>query len=96
MITKLVIFAFITGLLSGAVVVGAIRWFKDLGFHMNWWKWLLSALWYLLVLTMVFAAFTFVGEGEHIAGWKTLGIATVLMVILGTGLFRLLAAGRGK
>lgn len=96
MITKLVVFAFITGLLSGAVVAGAIRGFKDLGFQMNWWKWLLAALWYLLVLSMVFAAFTFVGEGEHAAGWKTLGIATVLMVILGTGLFRLLAAGRDK
>ena len=94
MISKLVIFAFITGLLSGAVIVGALTWFKDLGLKMNWWKYLLLAIWYVLLLLLVFAAFTFMGEGEPAAGLKTLGIATVLMVILGTGLFRILAAGR--
>lgn len=92
MITKLVIFAFITGLFSGGVIVGAITWAKDLGLNMNWWKWLLSAIWYLLLLLLVFAAFTFMGEGEPAAGWKTLGLATVLMVFLGTGLYRILMA----
>jgi len=96
MITSLVIFAFITGLLSGGVVVGAITWFRELGLRMNWWKWLLAALWYLLLLLLVFAAFTLIGEGEPVAGWKTLGISTVVMVILGTGLFRLIVAGRNK
>jgi len=96
MITKLVIFAFLTGLLSGAVIVAAKPWLEDLGLKMNWWKWTLLALWYLLLLVLIFAAFTFIGEGEPAAGWKTLGIATVLLAILGTGLFRLLAAGREK
>ena len=94
MITKLVIFAFITGLFSGAVIVGTIAWAKDLGLRMNWWKWLLSTLWYTLLLMLVFAAFTFIGEGEPVAGWKTLGIAVVLMVILGAALARLIVAGR--
>jgi len=94
MITNLVIFAFITGLLSGAVIVGAITWAKELGLKMNWWKWLLSALWYVLLLLLVFAAFTFIGEGEPVAGWKTLGIAVVFMVILGAALARLLVAGK--
>lgn len=94
MISKLVIFAFITGTLSGAVIVGAFTWFKDLGLKMNWWKYVLLAIWYVLLLLLVFAAFTFMGEGEPAAGWKTLGIVTVLMLILGTGLFRILAAGR--
>lgn len=93
MITNLVIFAFIVGLLSGAVVVGAISWAKSLGLNMKWWKWLLSALWYLLLLFLFFAAFTFIGEGEAKAGWKTLGFASVIMVILGVGLVRVL---RGK
>ena len=96
MITKLVIFAFLTGLLSGAVIVAAKPWLEDLGLKMNWWKWTLLALWYLLLLVLIFAAFTFIGEGEPAAGWKTLGIATVLLAILGTGLFRLLAVGREK
>ena len=96
MITNLVVFAFITGLFSGAVIIGAITWAKDLGLNMKWWKWLLTAIWYLLFLFLVFAAFTFIGEGEPAAGWKTMGISTVLMVILGAGLFRLLVAGRDK
>ena len=63
MITNLVIFAFVVGLLSGAVIVGAIAWVKELGWEMTWWKCLLSALWYFLLLFLLFAAFTFIGEG---------------------------------
>jgi hypothetical protein len=92
MITNLVIFAFIVGLLTGAVVVGAITWAKTLGLRMTWWRWLLSAIWYLLLLFLVFAAFTFIGEGEAAAGWKTVGISAVLLVILGAGLVRVLRA----
>jgi len=94
MITNLVVFAFLTGLFSGAVIVGAITWAKELGLNMKWWKWMLAAIWYLLLLFLVFAAFTFIGEGEPIAGWKTLGISVVIMVIMGTGLYRLLIAGK--
>ena len=94
MITKLVIFAFITGLLSGGVVVGAITWSKALGLKLNWWKWLMAGVWYLLLLTLVFAAFTLIGEGESLAGLKTLGITSVVMVILGAGLRRVLLSGR--
>ena len=94
MITNLVVFAFLTGLFSGAVIVGAITWAKELGLNMKWWKWMLAAIWYLLLLFLVFAAFTFIGEGEPIAGWKTLGISVVMMVIVGTGLYRLLIAGK--
>lgn len=90
MITNFVIFAFVVGLLTGAVVVGAITWAKDLGLHMSWWKWLLSALWYFLLLFFLFASFTFIGEGEAAAGWKVLGLSGVLIVILGVGLARIL------
>lgn len=90
MISNLVVFAFIVGLLTGAVLVGAISWVKDLGLKMKWWKWLLSAIWYLLFLFLFFAAFTFIGEGEALAGWKTLGISVVILVILGAGLVRIL------
>jgi len=94
MITNLVIFAFFVGLLTGAVVVGATSWAKALGLKMPWWKWLLVALWYILLMFLLFAAFTFMGEGEVSAGWKTLGISVVLMVILGGGLLRILLSGR--
>jgi len=94
MITNLVIFSFFIGLLSGAVLVGANSWVKSLGLRMPWWKWLLSTLWYIMLLFLIFAAFTFMGEGEVLAGWKTLGISAVLMVVLGAGLVRILLAGR--
>ena len=94
MITNLVIFAFVVGLLTGGVVVGAATWAKALGLKMNWWKWVLLALWYVLLLFFLFAGFTFMGEGEVAAGWKTIGIAVVLMVILGAALVRILITGR--
>jgi hypothetical protein len=90
MITNLVIFAFIVGLLAGAVGMGAMAWTRQLGMPMTWWKWLLSALWYLLMLFLLFAGFTFIGEGEVAAGWKTIGISAVFLVILGAGLVRIL------
>ena len=96
MITNLVIFAFVAGLFSGAVIVGAITWAKELGLKMKWWKWLLAAIWYVLLLFLVFAAFTFIGEGEPAAGWKVIGISVVVMIILGTGLVRILFTGRDK
>jgi len=90
MITNLVIFAFITGLLSGIVILGAIFWARDLRLPMTWWKWLLSAIWYGLLLFLFFAGFTFIGEGEPAAGWRTIGISVFIMVVLGAGLIRLL------
>lgn len=93
MITNLVIFAFLIGLLSGGVVVGAIAWAKSLGLNMNWWKWLLSGLWYCFFLFFLAVGFTFIGEGEAAAGWKVIGISLVIVVILGVGLVRIL---RGK
>jgi hypothetical protein len=94
MITNLVIFAFLVGLLSGAVIMGAVAWTRSLGLKINWWKWSLSGLWYLLLLFVVFASFTFIGEGESGAGWKVLGISAVVLVVLGAGLVRILLGDR--
>ena len=96
MITKLVIFAFFIGLLTVPVILGAIAWARDLALKMNWWKWLLSAAWYLLLLFFIMAAFTFMGEGEQEAGWRTLLFELVIMIILGAGLVRILFSGREK
>ena len=42
---------------------------------------MLSAFWYIMLLFSVLAAFTLMGEGETKAGWRILGIFTVLLVI---------------
>lgn len=94
MITGTVVFAFISGALSGLVVMGAIVWAKSLGLMMTWWKWLLAVLWYLLLNFFVFLDFTMMGEGEAAAGLKMLLFQAIVMIILGVGLARLLWAGR--
>jgi hypothetical protein len=96
MITNLVLFVFVVGAVTGLVVAGAIAWAKDLGLKMTWWKWLLAALWYLLLNFFVFLDFTMIGEGETNAGLKLLFFQGVLVIILFVGLVRLLWAGREK
>ena len=96
MISKLVIFSFIVGAMSGLVIAAAIAWAKDLGLKMTWWKWSLAALWYLLLNFFIFLDFTFIGEGEGSAGLKLLMFQGVVMIILGVGLVRLVWAGRVK
>ena len=96
MITNLVLFVFAAGAVTGLVVAGAIVWAKDLSLKMTWWKWLLSALWYILLNFFVFLDFTMIGEGEAGAGWKLLFFQGVLMIILFVGLLRLLRAGRER
>ena len=96
MINNIVIFAFIVGLLTGPVVYAAIYWARELKLKMYWWKWLLVALWYILLLFFICADFTLIGEGEAGAGWKLLLLQTITMIILAVGLFRLVWAGRNK
>ncbi len=96
MITNLVLFVFIAGAVTGLVAAGAIAWAKDLGLKMTWWKWLLAALWYILLNFFIFLDFTMIGEGESGAGLKLLFFQGVLMIILFVGLVRLLWSGREK
>lgn len=96
MITNLVIFAFFVGLLTVPVIIGARKWACDLGLKMTWWKWTLSGLWYFLLLFFILAGFTFIGEGEAGAGWKTILAGLVIIIIFGAGLVRILLAGRVK
>jgi hypothetical protein len=96
MITSTVIFAFIIGVLSVLVVWGAIAWARSLSLKMTWWKWLLAALWYLLLQFCIFLDFTMIGEGEAGAGWKMLLFQAVILIILGVGIGRLIWTGRKK
>ncbi len=96
MITNLVLLVFVVGAVTGLVVAGAIAWAKDLRLKMTWWKWFLTALWYVLLNFFVFLDFTMIGEGESGAGLKLLFFQAVLMIILCAGLVRLLWAGREK
>ncbi len=96
MITTFSIYFLLIGLLTGLITWSAVTWVKDLGLKMTWWKWLMAGIWYSLLLFFVFVSFTFIGEGETAAGWKTLAFEGVIMIILTVGLVRVLWKGRQK
>lgn len=93
-------FTFVVWVLVGAVsvlvVLGAIEWFKDAGIVMNWWKWLIGVLWYILTLMGLAAPFTLMGEGESGAGWKLLLYSLPVLIILAFVVFRILQIGKSK
>ncbi|HDP95778.1 MAG TPA: hypothetical protein ENN40_10535 [Candidatus Aminicenantes bacterium] len=94
MITRLVIYAFIVGATFGLVIPAAIRWARDLGLRMTWWKWLMAAAWYLFLLFSILLAFTFIGEGEVIPGWKLPALLIVLEAVAGAVLAWVFWRGR--
>lgn len=96
MLTTKMILAFVIGLATIPLIIGAVAWAKDLRLNMKWWKWLLTAIWYILLIFCVFLDFTFMGEGEISAGWKLLLFQGIILIILGAGLVRILFAGRLK
>ena len=54
------IFWVIMGLIYTMTALGAPIWAEDLGLQMSWWKWILAALWYIL-LNFSFAGTRFPG-----------------------------------
>lgn len=86
------LFWMIMGTLSVLVGVSATLWAKDLGLKMNWLRWVLVVLWYLLLMLTVASPFTLVGENESVAGMRIIPFLLVPTIILGVGLWRLLQA----
>ena len=77
------LFWMIMGALSVLIGIGAVIWAKDLGFKMNWFKWVLVVLWYLLLLLTVASPFTLIGENEAVAGYRIIPFLLVPTIILG-------------
>lgn len=88
------IFWFVMGMLMILVAAGAAVWAKELGLKMTWWKWVLAALWYGLLIFSVAVPMTFVGENEAGAALRIFIPSIVITIIAGVGLWRVLAAGR--
>ena len=78
------------GLIYALTIAGARVWAEDLGLPMNWWKWLLAAIWYCLLSFSFAAGFTLLGEKEPRAGYYFFGGSLAIMIILGVGLWYLL------
>jgi hypothetical protein len=87
-------------LLNGVILTVVALWFKDFaegkGWAMTWWKWLLTGIWYLIFTTSFYAWGTLIGENFPGAGFKFFLLGFFVSLILGVGLWRLLAAGSKK
>ncbi len=89
-------FFFILGIFFLVTLIGARIWFEDMGMKMNWWKWLLTIIWWFLLMGTLAAPMTLLAEREPKGALGTLGLAGIVTIILGVGLWRLLASGREK
>ena len=83
-------------LLMGIVFVVVAAGFKafadDRGWEITWWKAVLGLIWYTIFSMSFLAWGTLIGEGEAGAGFKLFLVGLIVSVILGTGLWRLMAA----
>lgn len=90
------VLAFIIGVVTIPLVLGALSWARTFNLKMTWWKWLLLTLWYFLLIFFIFLDFTIMGKEEGPARWKLLLFQFFVMVILGAVLGRILWKGRLK
>ena len=86
------LFWIIMGLLYALLIGSAGIWAEDLGLSMTWWKWVLTAGWYIFLSFSVAGGFTLMGEKEPRAGYKFLGFFLAVTIVLGVGLYFLLRA----
>ncbi len=90
------IFWIIMGALYVFIFYSATIWVKDLGLKMNFWKWTLVTIWFLLLSLTLAGGFTLIGEKEVSAGLYFLGFFIVVNFILGILIWRLLTFNREK
>lgn len=88
------LFWFVMGIIFVGIAASFKIWAEDLGIKMTWWKWLLSGLWYALLIFTIALPFTLWGENESQGGVGTLLFLGVITLVLGVGLARLLWIGR--
>ncbi len=86
-------FWLLMGMVAVLVGAGFKTFAEDRGWTLNWWKWLLAILWYVIFSLSFFAWGTLIGEYEAGAGFRMFLTGMVVSLILGVGLWRLLAAG---
>ena len=84
------LFWFFMGMITILVGVGFKAFANDRGWVLNWWKWLLSIIWYAIFSLSVLSFSTLSGENEGSAGVKILFLGLFISIVLGVGLWRLL------
>ena len=86
----------LNGILLVVIVMGLKTFAEDKGWTMTWWKWLLTGLWYLIFSTGFYGWGTLIGENFASAGFKMFLATFFASIILGVGLWRVLASGSQK
>ncbi len=84
------LFWFLMGTLFILVAAGFKTFAEGRGWVLNWWKWLLTIIWYAIFSLSFFAWGTLIGENESSAGIKLFLLGLFISLILGVGLWRLL------
>jgi hypothetical protein len=87
------LFWFLMGMLAVLVGVGFKAFCEGRGWTLNWWKWLLSIIWYIIFSLSFYAWGTLMGENEAGAGLWTLAAGMFVCLIFGVAMWRILASG---
>jgi len=85
------IFWFLMGILFILVAAGFRAFAKDRGWIISWWKAVLGILWYAIFTLSFYAWGTLIGENEGSAGFMILILGLFISLVLGVGLWRLMA-----
>lgn len=82
------LFWIVMGLLYAVLIYAFAGWTKDKNIKMTWWKWALSAGFYLIASLSLASSFTMLGEKEATTFRMMLLISGMVSVILGVLLYR--------
>lgn len=85
------LFWFLMGMITILIGAGFRVFATDRGWTLNWWKWVLSILWYTVFSLSILAYGTLAGEQEKSAGLKILLLGLFVCIVYGAGLLRLLS-----
>lgn len=78
------------GVMYTLFIAGMALWFNDLRIRMNWWRWCLVIVWFILLSIVVAGGFTLIGENERRAGLLFMAFSGGVLIVAGIAIGRLL------
>lgn len=78
------------GVLYTVFILGMAAMFRDMNIKMNWWKWTLVLLWFILLSIILAGGFTLIGEKEMRAGLLFMAVPGAVMLVAAVVLGRFL------
>ncbi|MDZ7738099.1 MAG: hypothetical protein U5K32_03320 [Bacteroidales bacterium] len=84
------LFWIVMGVLYTVFILGMAAMFRDMNIKMNWWKWTLVLLWFILLSIILAGGFTLIGEKEMRAGLLFMAVPGAVMLVAAVVLGRFL------